>query len=133
MTAWRTSRRTKSPWSTSSIRLRPPAPILIEAVRNTPWRFQHYADYDYRALLAAEPKPGAGPLTCDTTNRIAQQSGAYLIITTSQKQAASLLDTTPAGDLDRFIATCGSSRGWSKLFENAGGVVYHIQGAGNGN
>jgi len=111
----------------------PQGSILIEAVRNTPWQFQKYADYDYRALLAAQPKPGAGPLTCDQSNSIARQFGAYLIITTSQKQAADLLETTPSGDLDRFIATCGSSPGWSKLFENAGGVVFHIQGAGNGN
>jgi hypothetical protein len=111
----------------------PQGSILIEAVRNTPWQFQKYADYDYRALLAAQPKPGAEPLTCDSSNRIAQLSGAYLIITTSQKRAADLLETTPPGDLDRFMATCGSSPGWSKLFENAGGVVFHIQGAGNGN
>jgi hypothetical protein len=111
----------------------PKGSILVEAVRNTPWQFQKYADYDYRALLAAQPKPGAGPLTCDQANSIAQLSGAYLIITTSQKQAADLLETTPPGDLDRFIATCGSSPRWSKLFENAGGVVYQIQGARNGN
>ncbi|MFE5835435.1 hypothetical protein [Arthrobacter sp. NPDC056493] len=111
----------------------PDGSILIEAVHNTPWQFQKYADYDYRALTMAQPKPGAEPLTCDAADRIAQKAGAYLIVTTSQKEAADLLETTPSGDLDRFIATCGSSPGWSKLFENAGGVVFHIQGAGNGN
>ncbi|MFC9352554.1 hypothetical protein [Arthrobacter sp. NPDC057013] len=111
----------------------PQGSILIEAVRNSPWQFQKYADYDYRALLAAQPRPGAAPLSCESANRIAQQSGAYLIVTTSQKRAADLLETTPPGDLDHFIATCGSSPGWTKMFENAGGVVFHIQGAGNGN
>ncbi|XAS67080.1 hypothetical protein V3C33_16735 [Micrococcaceae bacterium Sec5.7] len=111
----------------------PAGAVLIEAVRNTPWHFQKYADYDYRALLAAEPRPGASPLTCDATNRIAQRSGAYLIVTASQQRAAELLGSTPPGDLERFIATCGASPGWSKIFENAGGVVFHIKGAGNGN
>ena len=111
----------------------PEGSVLIEVVHDTPWKFQKYADYDYRALLLAEPRPGAGPLSCDPANRIAEQSGAYLIVTTSQKRAADLLETTPPGDIDRFTATCGSSPGWSKLFENAGGVVFHIQGAGNGN
>lgn len=111
----------------------PEGSVLIEAVHNTPWKFRKYADYQYRALVDAAPKPGAAPLSCDPANRIAQQSGAYLIVTTSQKRAADLLETTPPGDLDHFIATCGSSPGWTKLFENAGGVVFHIQGAGNGN
>ena len=111
----------------------PDGSILIEAVHNTPWQFQKYADYDYRALTMAQPKPGAEPLTCGLANSIAQQAGAYLIVTTSQKRAADLLETTPPGELDRFITNCGSSPGWSKLFENAGGVVFHIQGAGNGN
>jgi hypothetical protein len=111
----------------------PDGSILIEAVHNTPWQFQKYADYDYRALTMAQPKPGAEPLTCDLADRIAQQAGAYLIVTTGQKLAADLLETTPPGELDRFITNCGSSPGWSKLFENAGGVVFHIQGAGNGN
>lgn len=111
----------------------PDGSVLIEAVHNTPWQFQKYADYDYRAMTMAQPKPGAEPLTCDLANRMAQQAGAYLIVTTSQKRAADLLETTPPGELDRFVANCGNSPGWSKLFENAGGVVFHIQGAGNGN
>ncbi|MFF2316119.1 hypothetical protein ACFVTE_07590 [Arthrobacter sp. NPDC058097] len=111
----------------------PEGSVLIEAVHNTPWKFRKYADYKYRALVNAEPRPGAEPLACDPANKIAQQSGAYLIVTTSQKRAADLLETTPPGDLDHFVATCGSSPGWTKLFENAGGVVFHIQGAGNGN
>jgi hypothetical protein len=110
----------------------PAGSVLIEAVRNTPWQFQKYAEYDYRELLAAQPRPDAAPLTCDATNRIAQRSGAYLIITTSQKRAAELLETTPPGDLDHFIATCGASPGWTKVFDEAGGVVFHIKGAGNG-
>lgn len=110
----------------------PPGSVLIEVVGNTPWQFQKYAEYEYRELLASQPRPDAAPLTCDAPNRIAQRTGAYLIITTSQKLAAELLETTPPGALDRFIATCGASPGWTKLFDEAGGVVFHIKGAGNG-
>jgi hypothetical protein len=101
-------------------------------VHNTPWKFQKYAEYDYRALLETPARPDPAPLTCDATNRIAQRAGAYLIITTSQKRAAELLETAQPGDLDHFIATCGASPGWTKVFDEAGGVVFHIKGAGNG-
>lgn len=111
----------------------PAGSVLIEAVHNTPWKFQKYAEYDYRELLETPARPDAAPLTCDATNRIAQRAGAYLIITTSQKRAAELLETTQPGDLDHFIATCGASPGWTKVFDEAGGVVFHIKGAGNGN
>lgn len=110
----------------------PKGAVLIEAVRNTPWRFQHYADYDYRALVAAEPAPNAAPLSCDAANQIARKAGAYLIVTNSQQQAAELLHSTPAGDLQRFIATCATGPGWTKVFENPGGVIFHIEGVSNG-
>lgn len=110
----------------------PTGSVLIEAVRNTPWRFQHYADYDYRALVAAEPIPNAAPLSCDAANQIAHKSGAYLIVTQSQQEAAELRGSTPTGDIQRFVATCGTSPGWTKVFENAGGVIFHIEGVSNG-
>jgi hypothetical protein len=110
----------------------PTGSILIEAVRNTPWKAQHYADYDYRALVAAEARPGAAPLTCGPVNEIARNAGAYLIVTDSQQAAADLRGSTPADDLKHFIAACGTSPGWTKVFENAGGVIFQIQGAKNG-
>ena len=82
--------------------------------------------------MAAEPRPGAAPLTCDPVNEIARNSGAYLIVTDSQQAAADLRGSTPADDLKHFIATCGTSPGWTKVFENAGGVIFQIQGAKNG-
>lgn len=113
----------------------PPGSILIEAVSNTPWKFEKYVEYRYRILVPSQQEPGARPLACNAGNNFAAQGSddAYLIITTSQKRAAELLETIPPGDLDRFIATCGSSPGWSKVFENAGGVVFQIKGTGNGN
>ena len=111
----------------------PTGSVLIEAVRNTPWRFQHYADYDYRALVAAEPIPNAAPLSCDAANQIAHKAGAYLIVTESQQEAAELRGSTPTGDIQRFVATCATSPGWTKVFENAGGVIFHIEGVSNGN
>ncbi|WP_261375188.1 hypothetical protein [Arthrobacter sp. KBS0702] len=111
----------------------PPGSVLIEAIRNTPWKYQEYASYDYRALAAAEPRPDAAPLSCDTVNQIARRAGAYLIVTASQQHAAELRGTTPAGDLQRFIDTCGTGPGWQKVSENAGGVIFHIEGAKNGN
>ncbi|MET4096135.1 hypothetical protein [Arthrobacter sp. UYCu712] len=111
----------------------PAGSVLIEAVRNTPWKFQHYAGYDYRALVPAEPRPGASPLTCDAANEIAARSGAYLIVTISQLHAAELRGSTPTGDLQKFVATCGNSAGWTRVSENNDGVIFHIEGARNGN
>ncbi|RNL60254.1 hypothetical protein [Arthrobacter oryzae] len=110
----------------------PTGSVLIEAVRNTPWKFQNYADYDYRSLVLAEPSDTPASLTCDAANQIAAKSGAYLIVTESQLEAAELRGSVAVGDLNRFMAECGSSRGWTKIYENAGGVIFRIEGAGNG-
>lgn len=111
----------------------PAGSVLIEGVRNTPWKFQHYAGYDYRALVPAEARPDASPLTCDAANQIAARSGAYVIVTSSQMHAAELRGATPAGDLQNFVATCGNSPGWATVFENDDGVIFHIEGVRNGN
>jgi hypothetical protein len=111
----------------------PPGSKLIEAVRNTPWKFQHYSDYDYRSLVPAVPRPGANPLTCDAANEIAARSGAYLIVTVSQLHAAELRGSTPAGDLQTFVAKCSSAPGWTRIAENDDGVIFRIEGARNGN
>ena len=111
----------------------PPGSKLIEAVRNTPWKYQEYSGYDYRSLAPAEPRPGASPLTCDAANRIAARSGAYLIVTVSQLHAADLRGSTPAGDVQNFVATCGTSPGWTRIAENDDGVIFRIEGARNGN
>lgn len=111
----------------------PAGSVLIEGVRNTPWKFQHYAGYDYRALVPVAPRPDASPLTCDAANKIAARSGAYLIVTESQKHAAELFGATPAGDLQNFVATCGNSPGWVTVFKNEDGVIFHIEGVRNGN
>ncbi|MCU1548356.1 MAG: hypothetical protein JWO29_1307 [Arthrobacter sp.] len=110
----------------------PTGAVLIEAVRNTPWKFQHYADYDYRALVAGEPSSAAATFTCEAANQMARASGAYLIVTDSQQEAVDLRGSASPGNLQDFIATCGTSPGWTKVFENAGGVIFHIEGASNG-
>lgn len=109
----------------------PAGSILIEAVRSTPWKARHYADYDYQSLVPAQPTAGTTPLSCSQVNGIARDAGAYVIVTRSQ-HAAGLRGSTSAGDLQRFIDTCGASPGWMKVFENAGGVIFEVKGANNG-
>ena len=110
----------------------PTGSILIEAVRNTPWKSQHYADYDYRALVAGEPSSTAATFSCEAANQIARNSGAYLIVTESQREAVDLRGATFPEDLEQFTARCGTSPGWTKVYENAGGVIFHIEGVSNG-
>ncbi len=110
----------------------PTGSLLIAAVGNTPWKFQNYADYDYRALVMPEPSSTPSLLTCDAANQLAAKSGAYMIITDSQREAAELRGAVAVGDLHRFMAKCGNSRGWTKVYENSGGVIFRIEGAGNG-
>jgi hypothetical protein len=53
-------------------------------------------------------------------------------VTQSQKDAAEMLGVGPSGSIDNFVNTCSPSAGWSVVYENAGGTVFHIQGgAGN--
>jgi hypothetical protein len=109
--------------------LAPPGSVLIAAVGNTPWQFQKYAEYEYRQLVAAAP--GTTPLTCEAADQLARPDGAYVIVTESQRHAGELLGGTKPGDVENFVATCGTSPGWSKVAENGGGVVFHIEGVKN--
>jgi hypothetical protein len=107
----------------------PAGSIVIEALHNTPWRFQHYDGYDYRTLLPAKAQPGADRLTCQTVNKIASRAGAYLVVTKSQEDAAEALGVGPSGSIPEFANTCSSSAGWSVLYQNSGGTLFHIEGA----
>jgi len=106
----------------------PTGSILIEALHNTPWRSQQYDGYVYETLLPAKAQPDAARLTCDTVNRLAKKAGAYLIVTQSQKDAAEMLGVGPSGSIDKFMNTCSPSAGWSVVYQNTGGTVFHIQG-----
>ncbi|KHL01252.1 hypothetical protein LK10_17550 [Sinomonas humi] len=109
----------------------PPGSVLIEAVHNTPWRSQEYAGYKYDTLLSAVATPTVTRLTCGTVEWLGQSAGAYLIVTKSQVDEAETLGIGPQGDVNRFVSTCSTRPGWSLVYQNPGGVVYHIQGAGN--
>ena len=106
----------------------PTGSILIEALHNTPWRSQQYDGYVYETLLPAKAQPDAARLTCDTVNRLAKKAGAYLIVTQSQKDAAEMLGVGPSGSIDKFMNTCSPSAGWSVVYKNTGGTVFHIKG-----
>lgn len=109
----------------------PPGSVLIEAVHDTPWRAQQYANYEYQTLMSARAQPNDARLNCGTVEWLGRSAGAYLIVTQSQVQAADTLGVGPKGDVTKFLATCGVRTGWSVVYQNAGGVIYHIQGASN--
>ncbi|MCH6471076.1 hypothetical protein [Sinomonas terrae] len=109
----------------------PPGSVLVEAVHNTPWRSKDYASYDYETLLSAKAQATASRLTCGTVEWLGRSAGAYLIVTKSQVDEAEMLGIGPQGDVNAFLSTCGTKPSWSLVYQNAGGVIYHIQGAGN--
>lgn len=113
-------------------RVAPPGSVLIEAVHNTPWKFQQYAGYDYRTLMLAKPDRNAARLNCETVESDAGSKGAYLIVTESQVRAAETLGVGPSGDVKKFLDTCGTRPGWSIATENPGGIIYFIHGVRNG-
>lgn len=110
----------------------PSGSVLIEAVHNTPWRSQEYAGYDYQTLLSARAQPTDTRLSCAEVETLAKTQGAYLIVTRSQIEEADLLGVGPKGDVSQFLNTCGDQPGWSLLYQNAGGVIYHIEGTSKG-
>ncbi|WP_308466273.1 hypothetical protein [Rathayibacter soli] len=106
----------------------PRGSTLIEAVHDTPWRFTHYAAYHYTTVLAARPRPDAGPLNCGHIDSMLAAKGGYLIVTKSQETAARLLGIGPANAVENFVATCGAAPGWSVVAQNGDGIVFHVQG-----
>lgn len=106
----------------------PPGSVLVEAVHNTPWRSQAYAGYVYQTLLSATAQPTSNRLNCGVVDSMGQAKGAYLIVTQSQVEEAQLLGIGPPGDVNQFVDKCSTSPGWSLVYKNAGGVIYHIQG-----
>jgi hypothetical protein len=111
----------------------PHGSVLIEAVHNTAWRFEHYAGYRYQTVLQAEPARAGDPQPgCASITQLVPSSGAYLIVTTSQVTAAELLNTGPSEGLPHLIDRCALQGGWTEEYRNAGGVIYHLQGAPNG-
>lgn len=111
----------------------PHGSVLIEAVHDTAWRYENYAGYRYETLLQAEPaRPGDPQPGCASITQLIPSTGAYLIVTTSQVAAADVLNTGPSEGLQHFIDRCALQGGWSMEYRNAGGVIYHLQGAPNG-
>ncbi|WP_253190889.1 hypothetical protein [Arthrobacter sp. SRS-W-1-2016] len=111
----------------------PHGSVLIEAVHDTAWRYAHYAGYRYQTVLPAEPaRPGDPQPGCLSITQLVPSAGAYLIVTASQVSAAGVLNTGPSEGLQHFIDRCALQGGWSLESRNAGGVVYHLQGAPNG-
>ncbi|MFC0458149.1 hypothetical protein ACFFGR_16570 [Arthrobacter liuii] len=106
----------------------PEGSIVIEALHNTPWRFQQYAAYKYITLLPAQAQPVASRLTCDTVNKIAGHAGAYLVVTKSQQDAADALGVGPAGSIPDFLSDCSKDPKWSAVYQNGDGVLFHIEG-----
>jgi hypothetical protein len=111
----------------------PHGSVLIEAVHDTAWRYAHYAGYRYQTVLPAEPaRPGDPQPGCLSITQLVPSAGAYLIVTASQVSASGVLNTGPSEGLQHFIDRCALQGGWSLESRNAGGVVYHLQGAPNG-
>jgi hypothetical protein len=109
----------------------PAGSVLVEAVHNTPWRSHEYANYQYETLLSATAQPTAARLSCGTVDWLGRANGAYLIVTKSQVDEADMLGIGPEGDVNSFLDSCSTKPGWTLVYQNSGGVIYHIQGAGN--
>jgi len=107
----------------------PNGSIVIEAVHDTPWRSVKYASYDYRTLLPGKPQADASNLACGHVESLAATAGAYVLVTQSQIDAASLLGIGPPGAVQRFVNTCPLRPGWTVLASNESGTLIHINGA----
>ncbi|MDQ0031203.1 hypothetical protein [Arthrobacter bambusae] len=111
----------------------PHGSVLIEAVHDTAWRYEHYAGYRYETVLQAEPaRPGEPEPGCASITQLVPSAGAYLIVTASQITAADVINTGPSEGLQHFIDRCALQGGWSVEYRNNGGAIYHLQGAPNG-
>ncbi len=107
----------------------PPGALVIEAVHDTPWRFEQYATFRYRTLLPAHATPDAPMLTCAHVEHLAERTGAFLLVTQSQLQEAKLLGIGPPGAVQVFLATCQARPRWTTIEATAAGTLVHINAA----
>jgi hypothetical protein len=101
--------------------------IVVEAVHNTAWQYEHYADYHYVALLDAKARPDATPLACAHVDEFARRRPVWVLVTQSQAEAADLLGIGPAGDVAGFVAGCRNSPGWTVVAANDGGTLFQVR------
>ena len=104
----------------------PPGAVVIEAVHDTPWRFEDYATFRYRTLLPAHAQPDAPTLTCAHVEQLAYRTGAFLLVTQSQLQTARLLGIGPPGAVQAFLATCQARPRWTTIATTAAGTLVYI-------
>jgi hypothetical protein len=118
----------------------PPGSLLVAGNGNLPWRFEHYADYEYQEVVETESwrslssgRSSMRDVLAAVAGRMHHAGGgrAYLIISRSQKAAADL-GSGPRGSLERFENTVAASPAFGLVYGNRDAAIYALADTGGG-
>jgi hypothetical protein len=112
----------------------PPGSLLVEGSRNYPSRFVNYERFTY-VSIADEPADSVGELLADPVDKLAEwlsnprYTGAYVIITRSQKVENDTIGPLPEGALASVEAALEASDRFVVLVGNEDATVFKLAGA----
>jgi hypothetical protein len=116
-----------------------PGSLLIAGNGNLPWRFEHYADYDYEQVVKTKSWNSLASRRSTMGDVVAEVAGdmrgrgdgrSYLILTRSQRAAADLLGRGPKGSLGRFENAVAASPTFRLVYDNRDAAIYALAGRG---
>lgn len=117
----------------------PRGSLLIAGNGNLPWRFEHYAGYDYEQVIETTSWKSLSSRRSSMRDVVAEvarlmrrerDGRAYLIITRSQKAAADLLGSGPRGALERFENAVAASPTFGLVYDNRDATIYALARTG---
>jgi hypothetical protein len=112
----------------------PPGSILVGGGSNTPWKFDHYADYRYRYLTYTAAWHSLDPLTARPSSiarAIADELGAerkptYLVFTRRQAAGLEILAQAQRGALEHVEAAIATSPRFKLSYANRDARIYIV-------
>jgi hypothetical protein len=113
----------------------PPGSLLIEGPRSYPTQFENYERFDY-VTLSREPSESHARFVARPVEVMSEwmsdpaHSGAYLIITRSQKAEVEELGVMPRGSLDRIERALLASPRFEAVVRNSDATVFTTAAGG---
>jgi hypothetical protein len=104
-----------------------PGSVLIAASNNLPWQSQSYADFRYRLVTNFQEKSedaDAVARAVVTTMLARHETGAYFILTRSQRAYQDALGGLPAGSLERIDEALRAAPAIRIVYQSADAAIF---------
>jgi hypothetical protein len=102
-----------------------PGSVLIAASNNLPWQSRHYADYRYRLVTNFREKSADAVARAVVTTMLARhETGAYFILTRSQRAHLEAMGGLPEGTLERIDAALRAAPAISVVYQSDDAAIF---------